>query len=112
MHLLQVASQDLLVDSIHLGVPYGFVAIYHPLVSLAAAIPFTVGGFGCARPPTRCCFPMPASSPTTRSRSASCGGRSARWAGLSAVVYLLRPEPKPAGRAANGSANGGDDDAG
>ena len=37
VHLMQVASQDLLVDSIRLRVPYGFVAIYHPLVSLAAA---------------------------------------------------------------------------
>lgn len=46
IHLAQIASQDLLVDAIHLKVPYSFVAIYHPLVSLAAAIPLTIGGFG------------------------------------------------------------------
>lgn len=45
-HLLQVAAQDLLVNAIHLDVSWGFVAIYHPLVSLASAIPLTVGGFG------------------------------------------------------------------
>lgn len=45
-HLLQVAAQDLLVSAIHLDVSWGFVAIYHPLVSLASAIPLTVGGFG------------------------------------------------------------------
>jgi uncharacterized membrane protein YbhN (UPF0104 family) len=27
-------------------VTWGFVAIYHPLVALAAAVPLTVGGFG------------------------------------------------------------------
>ena len=46
IHALQIWSQDLLVDSIGLAVSRGFVAIYHPLVSLAAAIPFTIGGFG------------------------------------------------------------------
>ncbi len=46
VHLLQIASQKLLTLAIGLGVPWGFVAVYHPLVTLAAAIPITVGGFG------------------------------------------------------------------
>ena len=46
IHVLQILSQDLLVSSIGLDVSLGFVSIYHPLVSLAAAIPLTIGGFG------------------------------------------------------------------
>lgn len=46
VHGLQIVSQQLLTRALRLDVPFGFVAIYHPLVSLAAAIPITIGGFG------------------------------------------------------------------
>lgn len=43
---LQILAQKLLADALGLAVPLGFIAIYHPLVALAAAAPITVGGFG------------------------------------------------------------------
>lgn len=46
VHGLQILTQKLLTDSLGLDVPIGFVAIYHPLVVLASAIPITIGGFG------------------------------------------------------------------
>lgn len=46
VHLLQIVSQKFLTDALGLNVPFGFVAMYHPLVALAAALPFTIGGFG------------------------------------------------------------------
>jgi uncharacterized membrane protein YbhN (UPF0104 family) len=46
VHLLQIVSQWLLTWSLGLDVPFGFVAMYHPLVALAAALPLTIGGFG------------------------------------------------------------------
>jgi uncharacterized membrane protein YbhN (UPF0104 family) len=46
VHGLQIVSQKLLTDALGLHVPFGFVAMYHPLVALAAALPFTIGGFG------------------------------------------------------------------
>jgi uncharacterized membrane protein YbhN (UPF0104 family) len=46
VHALQIVSQKLLTDALGLHVPLGFVAMYHPLVALAAAMPFTIGGFG------------------------------------------------------------------
>ncbi|MEW6269979.1 MAG: lysylphosphatidylglycerol synthase transmembrane domain-containing protein [Thermodesulfobacteriota bacterium] len=46
VHVLQIVSQKLLTDALGLYVPFGFVAMYHPLVALAAALPFTIGGFG------------------------------------------------------------------
>jgi hypothetical protein len=46
VHALQIVSQKLLTDALGLHVPLGFVAMYHPLVALAAALPFTIGGFG------------------------------------------------------------------
>jgi glycosyltransferase 2 family protein len=46
VHLLQIVSQKLLTDALGLHVPFGFVAMYHPLVALAAALPLTIGGFG------------------------------------------------------------------
>jgi uncharacterized membrane protein YbhN (UPF0104 family) len=46
VHGLQIAAQKLLTEAIGLHVTWGFVAIYHPLVALAAAVPLTVGGFG------------------------------------------------------------------
>jgi len=46
VHVLQIVSQKLLTDALGLHVPFGFVAMYHPLVALAAALPLTIGGFG------------------------------------------------------------------
>jgi uncharacterized membrane protein YbhN (UPF0104 family) len=46
VHVLQIVSQKLLTDALGLKVPFGFVAMYHPLVALAAALPLTIGGFG------------------------------------------------------------------
>jgi glycosyltransferase 2 family protein len=46
VHALQIVAQKLLTDALGLDVSWGFVAIYHPLVALAAAVPLTVGGFG------------------------------------------------------------------
>ncbi len=46
VHALQIVSQKLLTDALGLHVPLGFVAMYHPLVALATAVPFTIGGFG------------------------------------------------------------------
>jgi uncharacterized membrane protein YbhN (UPF0104 family) len=46
VHALQIATQKVLTDALGLSVSLGFVAIYHPLVALAAAIPLTIGGFG------------------------------------------------------------------
>ena len=46
VHLLQILSQWMLTWSLGLDVPFGFVAMYHPLVALAAALPLTIGGFG------------------------------------------------------------------
>lgn len=46
VHALQIATQKILTDALGLDVPLGFIAIYHPLVVLAAAAPITIGGFG------------------------------------------------------------------
>jgi uncharacterized membrane protein YbhN (UPF0104 family) len=46
VHALQIAAQKFLTEALGLDVSWGFVAIYHPLVALAAAVPLTVGGFG------------------------------------------------------------------
>lgn len=46
VHLLQIVMQKVLTEALGLSVPLGFVAIYHPLVVLATAVPITVGGFG------------------------------------------------------------------
>jgi hypothetical protein len=46
VHGLQIVAQKLLTEAIGVHVTWGFVAIYHPLVALAAAVPLTVGGFG------------------------------------------------------------------
>jgi uncharacterized membrane protein YbhN (UPF0104 family) len=46
VHGLQIAAQKLLTEAIGVPVSWGFVAVYHPLVALAAAVPLTVGGFG------------------------------------------------------------------
>lgn len=46
VHTLQIVSQKFLTDALGLHVPIGFVAMYHPLVALAAALPLTIGGFG------------------------------------------------------------------
>jgi uncharacterized membrane protein YbhN (UPF0104 family) len=46
VHLLQIVSQKLLTDALGLHVSLGFVAMYHPLVVLASALPLTIGGFG------------------------------------------------------------------
>jgi uncharacterized membrane protein YbhN (UPF0104 family) len=46
VHALQIASQYALALSLGLVVSPLFVAVYHPLVALAASIPVTIGGFG------------------------------------------------------------------
>lgn len=46
VHALQIVAQKFLTEALGLDVSWGFVAIYHPLVALAAAVPLTVGGFG------------------------------------------------------------------
>lgn len=46
VHGLQILVQKVLTDALGLDVPLAFVAIYHPLVVLATAIPITIGGFG------------------------------------------------------------------
>lgn len=46
IHLVQIVSQWVLTWALGLDVPFGFVAMYHPLVALAAALPLTIGGFG------------------------------------------------------------------
>jgi len=46
VHALQIVTQKILTDALGLSVPLGFVAIYHPLVVLATAVPITIGGFG------------------------------------------------------------------
>lgn len=46
VHGLQIITQKSLATALGLDISLGFVAIYHPLVVLAAAIPITIGGFG------------------------------------------------------------------
>ncbi len=46
VHGLQIAAQKTLTEALDLDLPWGLVAIYHPLVVLAAAIPITPGGLG------------------------------------------------------------------
>ena len=46
VHGVQILAQKCLIDALGLAVPLGFVAIFHPLVVLAAAVPITIGGFG------------------------------------------------------------------
>ncbi len=46
VHGIQILTQKVLTDALGLSVPLGFVAIYHPLVVLASAVPITIGGFG------------------------------------------------------------------
>jgi uncharacterized membrane protein YbhN (UPF0104 family) len=46
VHLLHIAGQKALTEALGLEVSWGFIAIYHPLVVLATAIPLTIGGFG------------------------------------------------------------------
>jgi glycosyltransferase 2 family protein len=46
VHLLQIAAQYALAKALGLRLSPGFVAVYHPLVALAAAVPLTIGGFG------------------------------------------------------------------
>lgn len=46
VHGIQIVTQKVLTDSLGLSVPFEFVAIYHPLVVLASAVPITIGGFG------------------------------------------------------------------
>ncbi|MFM7736124.1 MAG: lysylphosphatidylglycerol synthase transmembrane domain-containing protein [Alphaproteobacteria bacterium] len=98
VHLMQVASQDLLVDSIHLGVPYGFVAIYHPLVSLAAAIPFTVGGFGLREAAYALLLPYAGIKPDDAVALGLLWWAIGALGGLlGGLVYMLRPEPAAPG---------------
>lgn len=46
VHLLHIAGQKFLTDALGIDVSWGFIAIYHPLIVLATAIPITIGGFG------------------------------------------------------------------
>ena len=46
VHGLQILAQKSLIDALGLSVSLGYVAIFHPLVVLAAAVPITIGGFG------------------------------------------------------------------
>jgi uncharacterized membrane protein YbhN (UPF0104 family) len=46
VHLLHIAGQKCLTDALGIEVSWGFIAIYHPLIVLATAIPITIGGFG------------------------------------------------------------------
>ncbi len=46
VHGLHLAAQKVLADALGLDLPWAFVALYHPLVALAAAAPITIGGFG------------------------------------------------------------------
>ena len=99
VHLMQVASQDLLVDSIRLRVPYDFVAIYHPLVSLAAAIPFTVGGFGLREAAYALLLPFAGIRPDDAVALGLLWWAIGALGGLlGGIVYLLRPEPAVGGR--------------
>ena len=46
VHGLQILAQKILADALGLDIPLAFIAIYHPLIALASAIPITIGGFG------------------------------------------------------------------
>lgn len=46
VHFLHIAAQKMLADALGLEISWGFIAIYHPLIVLATAIPITIGGFG------------------------------------------------------------------
>lgn len=46
VHLMHIAGQKALTEALGLDVSWGFIAIYHPLIVLATAIPITLGGFG------------------------------------------------------------------
>ena len=46
VHLLHIAGQKYLTDALGIEVSWGFIAIYHPLIVLATAVPITIGGFG------------------------------------------------------------------
>ena len=46
VHGIQIVTQKVLTQTLGLDVPLEFVAIYHPLVVLVAAVPVTLGGFG------------------------------------------------------------------
>lgn len=46
VHGMQILAQKVLADALGLDIPLAFIAIYHPLIALASAIPITIGGFG------------------------------------------------------------------
>lgn len=46
VHSLHILAQKMLTVALGLDVGLDFIAIYHPLVVLATAIPITIGGFG------------------------------------------------------------------
>ena len=46
VHALHILAQKMLTVALGLDVGLDFIAIYHPLIVLATAIPITIGGFG------------------------------------------------------------------
>jgi len=103
VHLLQIVSQKLLTDALGLHVPFGFVAMYHPLVALAAALPFTVGGFGLREAAYAALLPYGGVSPDDAIALGLLWWAVAALGGLGGgLVYMLSRRPLPSLRATNG----------
>lgn len=96
VHLLQIVSQLLLTRALGLDVPFGFVAMYHPLVALAASLPFTIGGFGLREAAYAALLPYGGVSPDDAIALGLLWWAVAAIAGLlGGVVYALSSRPMP-----------------
>jgi len=96
VHLLQILSQKLLTDALGLHVPLGFVAMYHPLVALAAALPFTIGGFGLREAAYAALLPYGGVSPDDAIALGLLWWAVAAIGGLGGgVVYAISRRPLP-----------------
>jgi hypothetical protein len=101
VHLLQIVSQKFLTDALGLQVPFGFVAMYHPLVALAAALPFTIGGFGLREAAYAALLPYGGVSPDDAIALGLLWWAVAALGGLGGgLVYLFSRRPLPALRGA------------
>jgi hypothetical protein len=92
VHGLQIASQALVAGALGLRLPLGFVALYHPLVTLAAAVPLTIGGFGLREAAYAWLLPLAGVAPDDAVALGLLWWAVGASAGLlGGVVYLLSP---------------------
>jgi hypothetical protein len=45
-HLVEVTAQYVLARALDVPLPYGYCLVFHPLVTVAASVPVTIGGLG------------------------------------------------------------------